>query len=165
MNRKTVCILIATILLVSSILLGCDSRRWEEEEASLADKRSEQVMTAIINKDAESLKTLFSEHVHTEVENLDDQINELFEYFDGEITSWERSYEIGSHAHTTYGVVKERYIIFFCNITTITQEYEIGLKELIVNKEYPEKVGLHSLNANIKGDIGQYPTIAGVVLD
>ena len=55
-----------------------------------ADKRMEQVISAISDKDMEALKSLFSKKALEEASSIDKEIDDLLNFIQGDIDSWER---------------------------------------------------------------------------
>lgn len=58
--------------------------------------RMEQVIAAVETKDKEALRDLFSEEALANAEGLDEQIDALFDYIQGDIESWDRVYMYSS---------------------------------------------------------------------
>jgi hypothetical protein len=97
MNKRIVLI---SLLLVSSLLLSsCDkigiNHRKEGGllvigEGRKADIRTEQIVSAIKDKDREALKSLFSKKALDEANDLDNRIDYLFDLIQGDIDSWEK---------------------------------------------------------------------------
>ena len=59
-------------------------------EGEKADARMEQILDAIKDKDRETLRSLFSQKALEEAKEFDDGIDYLFDFFQGNIDSWER---------------------------------------------------------------------------
>lgn len=54
----------------------------------IANERFEKIIEAIQNQNSTALKSLFSDKVLKEAQNMDETINELFDYFQGEMLSY-----------------------------------------------------------------------------
>ena len=71
--------------------MGCSLKNKDEDyqpPLEIATEQSEYIMECIVNKDKEGLKSIFSKHV-AETHDLDEEIDELFEFIDGEIISYD----------------------------------------------------------------------------
>ena len=84
---------ITVVLLIMIGLTGCS---FADKDAEINEKyqspkeyateQSEYIMECIINKNKEGLKSVFSKHI-AETHDLDKEIDEFFEFIDGEIVS------------------------------------------------------------------------------
>lgn len=93
-----------TIMLVGVLLLtGCSIADIKSSENDESKKQSEMeyvtengeyIMSCMINKDKEGLKTVFSKHT-AENCNLDGEIEEFFMFFKGDIISYDEPHEYG----------------------------------------------------------------------
>ena len=79
------------------LLQGCtkeesDDNSTEEKEYKtplmMASRQGEEIMGYVVKKDKEGLKSMFSKYV-TENYDLDKEIDEFFEFIDGEIVSYD----------------------------------------------------------------------------
>jgi len=164
---KPLALLLAGMLLLSSCsLLDMQQTNTDGDEMNTAssitatadslEKRSdamfETILSAIENRDGDTIKALFSEEALEEANDIDAAIEYLFNLFDGEIVSWERdrqgadeSFRSGRHSrsiHTWYTVHTEtgRYLFLLLDydINTIDPDLE-GLYTLHgINAEYAE---------------------------
>lgn len=77
------------------ILTGCDSRvYWDGklksiDQAQEANMILEDIINALENDDTEALKNVFAVEVQTGTTDLDSQIKEAIEYFEGEVVSYD----------------------------------------------------------------------------
>lgn len=77
------------------ILTGCDSRvYWDGklksiDQAQEANMILEDIINALENDDTEALKNVFAIEVQTGTSDLDAQIEEAIEYFEGEVVSYD----------------------------------------------------------------------------
>ena len=83
------------ILLVMVVLTGCSLINKDEDEkeeyqspTEYAIEQSEYIMECVVNKDKEGLKSVFSKYI-AETHDLDKEIDEFFEFIDGEIVSYD----------------------------------------------------------------------------
>lgn len=139
-------ILVFGMLLSSSCSLGTIRTEMlnRDSDDSKANARLEQVIEAIKNKDKDNLKSLFSQKALGEVDDFDSNINDLFNFFQGEVESWEKSsgptvFESNDHGH----VKKEVSSYYYVN--TDKQKYFFLLQDYPVDTDDPENVGLYLL--------------------
>ena len=95
-----------------------------DNDDKIADKRLEQVLEAI-NHDSIFLEKMFSENALAEADDFDGQMEYLFDFFQGDVQSWERdtgplaseSIEYGSKTKElkswySVNVDKQKYLFF-----------------------------------------------------
>ena len=78
------------------LLQGCtkeDGNKGTEEKEyetplMMSRRQGEEIIEYVVNKDKEGLKSVFSKHI-SETHNLDKEIDEFFEFIDGEIVSYD----------------------------------------------------------------------------
>lgn len=90
MVRKSVIFFLVFMQMI--LLSSCMGGRiiiYDDREEK-ADNRVEQIISLIINNDRESLKSLFSEKALDEANDIDDGIDSLFNFLQGDIHSWKR---------------------------------------------------------------------------
>lgn len=109
-----------------------------------ADTRFEQVIEAINNDDKDDLKSMFSKHALDKADDFDSRVDCLFEFFRGNVTSWERNggptvYESIDHGHNTKKINSMYYV------NTDRQEYIFYLIEWTIDKDHPDNIGLFAL--------------------
>lgn len=141
---------IMTLLLV--VLLGislCSCVLKEEsmmknKDRRTADKQLQMIMDAIQTHDREKLLSLFTEDSYYEANKSDETVEELFDYFRGEIkelddwggpyveTSRENDYII-QIAESTY------------DIKTTVSEYRFAIRYIIQDTKNPQNIGVESL--------------------
>ena len=83
------------IIFLSMLLLcGCSNREYGAREMEYVDIKeysriqAEEIIECVVRKDKEGLKSVFSKHI-SETHNLDKEIDEFFEFIDGEIVSYD----------------------------------------------------------------------------
>lgn len=94
MNKK---IILMLLVLVSLLLLSSCNVTGDDREGGIimsdeqkADARIEQIISAIKDKDRETLKSLFSKKALEEVDDFENDVNYLFEILQGDVDTWER---------------------------------------------------------------------------
>ena len=111
-----------------------------DEQANI---RMEEVASAINAKDKETLKALFSEVACGEDEDLDAEINALFEFVPEEILSWERNSFMGKTAND-YGK-KTRFLRSVFVASSDNCKYYIVLYDYFVDTRNVKNEGLYML--------------------
>jgi hypothetical protein len=106
-------------------------------------KRFKQILEAIKNEDADSLKMMFSKKVLEESKQIDNDINYLFSIFQGEVVSWEQK-GVSSSQNRNYGEITKETRCFF-NVDTTSQKYIVYIIEYTEDTVNPENVGLYTL--------------------
>lgn len=76
-----------TILLTGcSLLFNSSANKFDSD----TDDMFEVILSAIDDRDSDTIKSLFSKGALARAKNIDDSIEYLFNLFDGEVVSWER---------------------------------------------------------------------------
>ncbi len=139
-------ILILGMLLLSSCSLGNSRTEMlnRDSDDTKANARLDQIIETIKNKDKENLKALFSEKALSEVDDFDGSMNDLLDFFQGEVESWEKSsgptvFESNDHGH----VKKEVSSYYYVN--TDEEKYFFLLKDYPVDTDHSDNVGLYLL--------------------
>ena len=87
-------VLMMTVMMVCMLLLGScffgGRGMIFDDTGAKADRRMEQIMEAIKNKDKEALKALFSDKALAEAEDFDNRVDYLLDFLEGDIDSYER---------------------------------------------------------------------------
>lgn len=138
-------LLIITIMALCFRLSSCSSFRAElfaRNDKEIADMRFENIRKAIENNDKESLKNMFSPNVLKEANDIDDGIEYLMEFYQGEIKSIESSRQ-GSDSKENGDKKSELKCLY--RVTTDEDEYIIFFIDELIDTKVPENVGLYML--------------------
>ena len=116
----------------------------------IADAFLEKVVESIKDKDKDVLKALFSENALNQADDFDGNADYLFEFIQGEITSWKKSsgptvFDSVNKGHTTKEISSYYYV------STDKQEYFFLMEEIPIDTKQPDNVGL-SLLLVVKAD-------------
>lgn len=134
---KKICIVIISV--TTLLLTGCN---FDGEEYKTPSQQAEELQSDIIecfiNKDKETLKSYYSKYVIENYTNIDTQIDEAFDFIDGEIVSYDEPFpsECGGMEKKSYGAQTQNII------TDKGTEYKISFEGWLTNEEEPEKVGV-----------------------
>jgi len=137
---------ILSILLLSSCTIG-GSRTGMlnlDNDDRIANARLKQVLEAIKNKDSETLKSLFSKQALSDADDFDKSMEDLFDFFQGEVDSWEKPsgptvFESNEHGRKT------KQINSYYDVSTDKQKYFFLMRDYPVDTEHPDNVGLYLL--------------------
>lgn len=153
-NRRNFMNLLATFISAVTFLFsfsGCSfypHQAWLEDDShnKIADKRSEAIITALENKDNDSIKLMFSKQAIDESENLDRNIEHVIKHYQGFIKSSDGTISSednvnGKEKKVTikgdYTVITdiETYNLFFIEKSNTENEDENGLYMFWISKE------------------------------
>ena len=120
-----------------------------DEGKRIAKEVGQNVLTAIQNEDVDALAGLFCQYTVDEYgDNLKPEIQNLFDYFDGEIISYDEIETRSGPAKTTAedGPVIFSYCAIIGNVITDKgTNYSISCKGYTIYKDHPELVGFVTL--------------------
>ena len=136
-------ILIIGILFLNSCVFFGEGRLFNDD-GKKADKRLEEIIEFINKKDKNALKEIFSEQALNEASDIDERIDYLFEFVQGEIKSW----EVISHGSSTDSIdhdKREKTSMSWYYMNTDNQKFLIAFLEWLIDTENPENVGVYML--------------------
>jgi hypothetical protein len=108
-----------------------------------ADKRIEQILEIIKDNDGEALKLLFSKQSLSEAKDIDGQIDYLFDFFQGDIESWERT-GFSSETSKNYGKESIKLISSY-TVVTDKDKYSFIIRDYTKDTIKPDNTGLYAL--------------------
>lgn len=114
----------------------------------------EQIISAIKDKDKETLKLLFSEQALDEAIDFDSEIDSLFDFIQGDIDSWERD-GLGSDESIDYGK-KSLMIRFAITINTDKDDYVLFVIDYNVDTKNPDNQGVYMLEVSKSSYSGEW---------
>lgn len=151
MKRK---ILILVVLLVSLVFSACSiggsemfsrfGRFFNVNSRELLNNTLEEALTSIQNKDKEKLKSLFAKNALNKIENLDDSIEELFSYYEGEYTSYDDWGAFHETGEIKYGN-KITELRSTYDIVTDKGNYRATMKMISVDTNDSDNIGVWSI--------------------
>ena len=163
--KKYVSLVLTAVIILTSFS-GCFSG-YEKgmSPGHIAKTLGPQIVEYINNNDAESLKELYGEKVHnTDSCDLDEELQKLFDFVNGTITSYSRI-KLGSEeaSYESGKAVKNSFDIRIEDAETDTGEmYLIVLGYVSVNNEHPDRVGMYVLSV-FDSDDYKISTSAGII--
>ena len=138
-------ILLMGLLLLSSC--GEEGGGITMSEEKRADARTEQIISAIKEKDRESLKSLFSKKALDEANDFENDVDNLFEFLQGTIDSWERDGIAGSES-IDHGK-KSLMIRFAINVNTEKEVYRLFVIDYNKDTINPDNEGVYMLEVRL----------------
>ena len=137
-----------TIILLLIMTLTFSGCFFSDYNGPSAIETAKKVLECFDNDDVEGLKSLFCEDVLTNVDDLDEQIKEIFNLYEGK--SVERGTIRGGSSEKSY---REGELVFYDigpsidDIKTDKSDkyYSIQLCMHLVNKKHPERVGIGAI--------------------
>ena len=117
--------------------------RFYDTNSEQADEVFQTIISAIESQDTDTMKALFSDYALGAADDLDGQITALLEFYEGEMTAFER---FGPGTRTSkndgeyYKVIRASY-----DVTTTAGYYRMAIKFCTVDTANPENVGLCSV--------------------
>lgn len=137
-------ILILSMLLLSSCTIGGSRTEMlnRSSDDTVANAQLEHVIEAIKSKDKDTVKSLFSKQALSEAVDFEDSMNDLFDFFQGNVDSWKKSsgptvFESNDHGH------KKKEICSYYYVNTDKQKYFFLLQGYSVDTDHPDNVGLY----------------------
>ncbi len=113
------------------------------DDSTKATKRIEQILATLKNRDKAALKAMFSPRVLEESKTIDEDIDYLFSFFQGEAISFEKP-GVNTSESWNRGE-KTKSLRYKIDITTSQQRYIGFIVECIEDTVNPEKIGLYTL--------------------
>lgn len=107
-----------------------------------ANARLVDIIKALENQDKDALKKMFSKQALSEVDDFDKSIDDLFDFFQGEVDSWEKPsgptvFESNDHGH------KKKEVNSYYYLNTDKQKYFLLLRDYPVDTDHSDNVGLY----------------------
>lgn len=113
-------------------------------DKEMANSRLEQVVEYINSKNADGLKTLFSDKALNESGDFEKSAEKLFDFVQGEIISWDDSEELTVTDANDYGK-KSKEIHSYYYVSTENQTYFFMLWDCPINTKDINEEGLYML--------------------
>lgn len=111
-----------------------------------ADARMEQLLEIIKNKDKDTLKAMFSKKAVNEANDIDSDIEYLFEFFQGNVDSWEQD-RFTSGTSSEYGK-KSIKLVSWYTVATDKGKYIFFVIDYSKDTINPDNKGLYILRVN-----------------
>lgn len=137
----------AIILILVIDIGGCMSKerqllKWFKSEQEISDERVKKIIETLEKRDVEKLKNMFSEKAILEVDNLDEQLESVIEFYSGDLVEYDGGCD--SDSQNRHGKKKLK-IIGEYKIVTTEEEYRLSFSEWAKEYEAPGKIGIYNL--------------------
>lgn len=147
--KKTLLLLLIIgliLILASGSLCGCSMRKsfLMMDDESIANKQFEKLIDAIQTQDIDAVRALFSENALKEAENADESIRDLFDYFQGELISYNDWGGPGVTAEMEYGDYQKIYDSTY-DFETTQDKYRLAMEIITADTTDTGNVGIRSL--------------------
>ncbi len=116
--------------------------KWFKSEQEISDERVKKIIETLEKRDVEKLKDMFSEKAILEVDNLDEQLESLIEFYSGDLVEYDGGCD--SDSQNRHGKKKLK-IIGEYKIVTTEEEYRLSFSEWVKEYEAPGKIGIYNL--------------------
>lgn len=142
--KKT--LLLLPIIGLVLVLTSCSLRRnfLMKDDSSITDDKFIELIDVVQTQDINTLKSLFSKNALKEAENLDESIRHLFDYFQGELVSYNNWGGPGVEAEMEYGDYQEVYDATY-DFETAQDKYRLWMEIITVDTTDADNVGIRSL--------------------
>lgn len=139
--------LVVYLVILSLALLGCGKKedrisKWLGSEEEMSNQIMQEISHALDKRDAKEIKELFSRHAIEEAENLDQQIKDVLEFYQGDTVSFEGF--SSSQTHSGAEGEEKEFIGHFILVTD-KAKYEIRYDHKPIDDSNPEETGLRKL--------------------
>ena len=110
----------------------------------VANAGLDEVLISIKNKDSDELKSLFAKNAIVDLENFDDDIIKLLDYFKGDFVTYDDHDAINWEQDIHYGEIKT--ILFSTyDIVTTEETYRVAIKDICEDDFNEENIGIWSI--------------------
>jgi hypothetical protein len=150
--KSIILLLISTILSIPFASCEKFSSRWEipESDETVIANRAKEIIDALGNNDKEALRSMFCEYVLDESEDFDSRLDYITDFFEGKSTAYEggiNSISESSSPGRFDKIIQSKY-----TVVTDKNAYIVFIVEQTNCAEYPNKVGLYTLQVKLGSD-------------
>ena len=143
--RRMVCTIIISVL-CSIILTSCNLVTMVTGDYSgLANRNFNALITAMENKDKSVVKALFIDSAINSSENFENSLDELLEYYNGKMTSYDDVSSGGEFVERNLFIGKRVFMSSHFVVETDGDKYHFDITECVFDSLNPGNVGIKSL--------------------
>lgn len=142
-KRAVVLLLLISIFLLNSCSFDGNKKVTVDDSGNRADKKIEQLIEAIKNEDKDELESIFSEKALNEAEGIEDSIDYLFDYFQGNVEGWER-FRFSGNTSVDNGKKSESLVSWY-TVETDQESYMFFIIDFTKDTINPDNEGLYTL--------------------
>lgn len=144
MKKVILMIYVITICIFCVFLSSCELGILYNDDSTVGLKNLEKFVDCLEQVDKNAIKALFAPNIVKQTNDIDDQIDELFQYYKGTYISDSASGGIGSGDSYEYGIVVKHLEMLY-DIQTTTLNYHIGIQWYTQDDYDENNVGIWSL--------------------
>ena len=108
-------------------------------------ERQKELLKVFQDKDKEAFRNMFSREAIEQIENFDEKTDELFDYFVGDIVSYNEDGPVGTADSFERSGKKQKKLFQSFNVKTSVEEYRMAMYDCVMNTQEPDKIGIFSL--------------------
>lgn len=144
-------IIIGSIIIASLLMVACGHGgggmvyMGEEKQA---DNRMKKIVKAINEEDSEAMKAMFSSKAQEESEELDQEIEDLFSFIEGDINKWEQE-SWGAGDSIRHGKKRTQLRSWYI-VETEQEVYGFFILDYTKDTIEPENEGLYTIHVWVK---------------
>jgi len=150
MKIKILILLLVSIIILSSCSTKENKMVIVDDSRSNADERLEQLIEALKNGDKDGVELLFSEKALDESVGFEENLDKLFEYFQGDIKEWNRD-RFSSNGSIRDGK-KSECLVSWYSVGTNQESYMFFMVDYTKDTINPENEGLYTLRVILSED-------------
>lgn len=144
MKRKIfILLMFVNVILLSSCSKGGHRFIIFDDSDKKADARLEDILDALKDGDKDALKAMFSKKALSDADDIDGQIDYLFDFFQGSVESWENTGNSGDES--IKNGKKSSMLRTFYTVKTDKDEYKFFLIDYPIDTINPDNEGLYTL--------------------
>ena len=141
---------------------------FEDKDNKLADACIDNLYNAIKDGDKEAVKDLFSNKAYSDANNIEASIDELLQFINGELLSWDRE-ESPIVEDCVESGKTTKHEMFWFSLKTSEENYSIFLSYYPVEEINPNNKGIYSMliikkcdEDTLEGSTNEWSAIPGI---
>jgi hypothetical protein len=142
-RRIFILLTLVNVFLLSSCSSGGHRFIIFDDSEKKVDARMEDILDALKNGDKDALKEMFSKKALSDADDIEGQLDYLFNFFQGSVESWERT-GFSSDESIDHGE-KSTMLRSFFSVKTDKDEYKFFLIDYPIDTINPDNEGMYTL--------------------
>ena len=140
---KLLCTIMSLAIMLSACTLNPKQLIVFEDSDKAANDSCAQIVEAMKKQNTVALKSLFAPDVQDDIDTLEQDIDALFNFIQGDITSFSQASTL--YDYTQNHGERTRIIRPSFSIETSTNIYYMSFKECIIDTQNPHNIGISSI--------------------
>lgn len=149
MKRKISALLLALIAVAS--FSSCFSKNASADASVLAEDTLRRFISYVQDGDKENIKGLFSKNARETVENFDEPVDDLIEFFEGEVLSF-GSEDLTNSNKKVHNGKRSIELKSAITVNTTKQTYYVSFNQFVINEIDQDKIGVEKFSIVKKSD-------------